>query len=339
MSSRSPACLHFLTKSIRTVKTQKHCHNEVTCTGGFALCLQKLKLWPKPFHQQQILLQISGSSSHLHSPFQWEQKSSQANVSTVLGVKFPKLSNWLHSWEANSSTTLNVPFLKLMIPPSDLSCLCFHQSLGPHHGPSRLKHRKQCNKWISIRFGKNWSYFFSKWSRQLNFFITVHFIYLLCQIWIDRKITFSLSQSSRSVTSFTKINEMGCSKAKSHWRAHKSLSVSIKNNVTFYWRHLWGKKCHLTYRRCSMSISGFFYGFPVLYSGSEIQKKNPLGSHLQYHAHTLSISIVRWIITTSTFQTSKCQQNCNKQLQQELQGNRITAALKDRSCDPTHKWL
>lgn len=62
------------------------------------------------------------------------------------------------------------------------------------------------------------------------------------------------------------------------------------------------------------------YRFPVLYSVSEIQKK-ALGSHLQYHAHTLSISIARWIITTSTFQNSKCHQNPNKQLQHELQGN------------------
>lgn len=34
------------------------------------------------------------------------------------------------------------------------------------------------------------------------------------------------------------------------------------------------------------------YRFPVLYSVSEIRKK-ALGSHLQYHAHTLSISIAR----------------------------------------------
>lgn len=47
-SSRSPACLHFLTKSIRTVKTQKHSHTEVICKVGFAPSLQKLKLWPKP---------------------------------------------------------------------------------------------------------------------------------------------------------------------------------------------------------------------------------------------------------------------------------------------------
>lgn len=150
-----------------------------------------------------------------------------------------------------------------MIPPSDLSCLQFHQSLGPHHGPSKLKHRKQCNKWIRIKFGKNWGYFYSKWSRQLNFFfITAHLIYLLYQIWIDREISiFSLSLSSRSVTSFSKINAMGCSKAKSHWMAHKSLPVSVKNNVTFYWRHFWGKKYLLTYTRCSMSILGFFISF------------------------------------------------------------------------------
>lgn len=87
-----------------------------------------------------------------------------------------------------------------MIPPSDLSCLQLHQSLGPHHGLSRLKHRKQCNKWRFIRFGKNWGYFYSKWSRQLKFFITANFIYLLCQIWIDREITiFSLSQQQQQV--------------------------------------------------------------------------------------------------------------------------------------------
>lgn len=142
------------------------------------------------------------------------------------------------------------------------------------------------------------------------------------------------------MTGFIKINSMGCSKGKSYQRAHRSLPVSIKNKITFHWRHLWENKCRFTYTRYPTSIPGFFIGSLsfIMVVKKKKSEKNTLGSHLllQYHAHVLNIAIGRWITPTNTVQTSKRQPNPDKQLQQDFWGNRKTAALKDGSSSWLH---